>query len=411
MRRSSYFIPTIKDTPADAQIASHRLMLRAGMVRQAAAGIYNWLPLGIRVLQKVENIVREEMNAAGALHMHMPILNSKELWDETGRWDKYEEGLMFKLTDRHDRAFCLGPTHEETITAIYRDNVQSYRDLPLNLYQIQTKFRDEFRPRFGLMRSREFLMKDAYSFDVSKEKALESYQNMYDAYVRIFTHIGFDFRPVVAATGDIGGDYSHEFHVLAAAGEDDLLFDPDSDYAVNVEKYDASTAPRPKEELQKARGIEAGHCFYLGTTYTEPMGAMVTQPDGTQSPVHMGCYGIGVSRCVAAAIEQHNDDDGIIWPAAIAPFQVHLINVRANDASCTKAADEFYTKLQEQGVEVLYDDRDDSAGKKFAEADLIGCPWQCAIGPKGVARGIAEWKNRRTGEKLELPLGQVAEGV
>jgi prolyl-tRNA synthetase len=287
--------------------------------------------------------------------------------------------------------------------------VQSYKQLPLNLYQIQTKFRDEIRPRFGLLRGREFVMKDAYSFDVSKEAALESYEQMRVAYNKIFTAFGLDYRMVAADSGDIGGDYSHEFHVLAKTGEDELIFDPEGDYAVNVEKYDSATAPKPRDQLDTKRGIEIGHIFYLGTTYSAPMEANI-QVDGKLQPVHMGCYGIGVSRLIGAAIEQNNDENGIIWPRAIAPYDVHLLNLRPNDAECTAAVEAEKASLESQGLEVLVDDTDDSVGAKFSKADLIGVPFQCAIGPKGVKAGMAEWKNRATGEKVERKLGAKFEG-
>jgi prolyl-tRNA synthetase len=406
MLRSQYFIPTVKETPAEAQVVSHRLMLRAGMIRQLTSGVYSWLPLGLRVLRRVEDIVRDEMNASGALEIHMPMVQPAGLWEETGRYEKYGPELL-RFVDRHEHRSVLGPTHEEVVTDIYRKNVRSYRDLPLNLYQIQTKFRDEIRPRFGLMRGREFVMKDAYSFDVDKERSLEAYEKMFAAYVRIFNRLGLAWRSVVADTGSIGGNYSHEFHVLAETGEDDLLFDPESDYAVNVEKYDPAEAPKPREQLEQRKGIEVGHCFHLGTLYSEPMGATVTLDSGQDTPVVMGCYGIGVSRIVAAAIEQNHDDKGIIWPAAMAPFQVGLLNLRREDKPCREACDKIYAQLTAQGRDVLYDERDLSPGAKFAEMDLIGLPWQCIIGPKSVAKGLAEWKNRRTGEIQELELGQL----
>lgn len=405
MRRSEYFIPTLKETPAEAQVVSHQLMLRAGMIRQVTSGIYSWLPLGLRVLRKVEGIIREEMDRAGALEILMPGVLPAELWKETGRYEKYDAELL-RFKDRNQRDCVLGPTHEEVVTDIYRQNVKSYRELPLNLYQVQWKFRDEMRPRFGLMRGREFCMKDAYSFDVSKDKSLEAYQRMYDAYGRIFSRFGLEWRSVVADTGSIGGNYSHEFHVLADTGEDTLLFDPEGDYAVNVEKYDPAEAPKPREQLMEKKGIEVGHCFHLGTIYSDPMKAMVKLEDGKDTPVVMGCYGIGVSRICAAAIEQNNDAAGMIWPEALAPFKVGLVNLRAGDAACRAAADTLYGNLTADGVEVLYDDRDASAGEKFAEMDLIGLPWQAVVGPKGLAEGKLEWKNRKTGEKTSLPLGQ-----
>ncbi|TKW61417.1 MAG: proline--tRNA ligase [Blastochloris viridis] len=406
MRRSHYFIPLLKETPAEAQVVSHQLCLRAGLIRQVAAGNYDWLPLGLKVLRKVENIVREEMDKAGALEILMPGVLPADLWKETGRYEKYGPELL-RFKDRNDRECVLGPTHEEAVTQIFRDNVKSYREVPLNLYQMQWKFRDEMRPRFGLMRGREFLMKDAYSFDTDREKSLEAYQRMYDAYTRIFDRLGLQWRAVVADTGAIGGNYSHEFQVLADTGEDTLLFDPDSDYAVNIEKYDAATAPKPREQLVEKKGIEVGHCFHLGDLYSEKMSALVTLEDGKSIPVVMGCYGIGVSRLVAAAIEQSHDDKGVIWPEPMAPFKVGVANIRHSDATCTDMATKLYLHLQAQGVETLYDDRDVSAGQKFAEMDLIGLPWQAIIGPKNAAEGKIEWKNRKTGETQLLSANQL----
>jgi prolyl-tRNA synthetase len=410
MRMSHLFAPTLKENPAEAQVVSHRLMLRAGMIRQVTSGIYNYLPLGLRVMRKVEEIVRQEMNAAGAQEILMPMVQPLELWDETGRAKKYGPELL-RIKDRHDRGFCLGPTHEEVVTDLYRMNVQSYKQLPLMVYQIQTKFRDEVRPRFGLMRGREFLMKDCYSFDVDEKSAMESYEKMRAAYIKIFDRLGLDWRMVTADSGAIGGNYSHEFHVLADTGEDTLIFDTEGDYAVNVEKHDAATCAVPAKRLKEAKGIEVGHIFLLKDVYSAPMKAMVTDAEGKQKPVVMGCYGIGVSRIVAAAIEQNYDDTGIIWTPAMAPYAVHIINMRADDADCKKASEDLYAKLTAQGVEVLYDDRDAPGGQKFADADLIGCPWQCVFGPRGLKEGKAEWKNRRTGEKILLPLGEVPQGA
>lgn len=411
MRLSSYFLPTLKDNPADAVVVSHQLMVRAGMIRQVTAGIYNWLPLGLKVLQKVEAIVRSEMNKAGAQEILMPVLNPAELWQETGRWDKYEEGLMFRIKDRHGRDYLLGPTHEETVTDIYRNNVQSYKQLPVMLYQIQTKFRDETRPRFGLMRGREFMMKDCYSFDTDRDSALVSYETMRKAYHAIFSRLGLDFRQVLADTGDIGGNYSHEFHVLADSGEDDLLFDPNGEYAVNVEKFDANECPCDEDDLQKKKGIEVGHIFLLEEIYSKPMKAMVSHSDGSQKPVVMGCYGIGVSRVVAAAIEQNHDEHGIVWPKAMAPFDVGIINMRHDDSACNEAVSALESALEAKGLECLIDDRNEGAGKKFADMDLIGLPWQAVIGPRGLKEGKVEWKNRSTGSKFELPLGEFPEDL
>lgn len=411
MRLSSAFIPTLKDTPAEAQIVSHQLMLRAGMIRQVSAGIYNYLPLGWRVIRKIEAIVREELEKAGAQELLMPFVQPADVWRESGRWDKYEQKdkIMLRFKDRHDNDYCLQPTSEDVVTALFRDNVHSYRDLPQNWFHIQTKFRDEIRPRFGLMRTREFIMKDAYTFDLTKEDALKNYDIMKQAYINIFTRMGLDFRPVSADNGDMGGDYSHEFQVLAQTGEDELLFDPDSDYAVNIEKYDPATAPKPKEQLQSVRGVEVGHIFYLGTTYTQESAMNVTlqHADGESRAVHMGCYGIGVSRVAAAAIEQNHDDAGIIWPEPIAPYKVGILCLRPDDENCMGAAEKLYNNLQAQGVDVLLDDTKEPAGAKFARMDLIGLPWQCVVGPKGVQAGELEWKNRASGERQTLPLDKV----
>lgn len=406
MRLSQTFLPTLKENPAEAQVPSHRLLLRAGMIRQVTSGVYNWLPLGLKVLQNVQNIVREEMNRAGAQEILMPMIQPAEFWQETGRWDKMDAELC-RIKDRHDRDFCLGPTHEEVVTDLYRNNIQSYKQLPVMLYQIQTKFRDEIRPRFGLMRGREFMMKDCYSFDVSRESALESYEKMRLAYHAIFKRLGLEYRQVLADTGAIGGNYSHEFHVLAETGEDDLLFDPTGDYAVNVEKYVEAEAPKPKDQLEQKKGIEVGHIFLLEDVYSKPMNATVVAQDGKPVPVVMGCYGIGVSRLVAAAIEQNFDENGIVWPDPIAPFKVGIIAMKMKNDDVKEAAEKLYADLQSQGVEVLLDDRDVSPGQKFNEMDLIGLPWQCVIGPKGLENGVMEWKNRKTGEKMELPFGEL----
>ncbi|NBX86728.1 MAG: proline--tRNA ligase [Proteobacteria bacterium] len=406
MRRSEYFIPMLREVPSEAQVVSHQLMLRGGMIRQLTSGIYNWLPLGLRVLRKVENIIREEMDAAGAHEILMPGVQPAELWRETGRDEKYGAELL-RFKDRNQRDCVLAPTHEEVVTDIFRKNVRSYKELPLNLYQIQWKFRDEIRPRFGLMRGREFSMKDAYSFDVSREASLAAYDKMFKAYCRIFDRLGLQWRAVVADSGAIGGNYSHEFQVLADTGEDTLLFDPEGDYAVNIEKFDAATAPKPREKLVEKKGIEVGHCFHLGTLYSEKLGANVVLEDGKSVPAVMGCYGIGVSRVVAAAIEQCHDAAGMMWPAEIAPFDVGLMTLRKGDAACEALAAQLYADLQKMGKTVLFNDRDASAGEKFAEMDLLGLPWQAIVGPKNAKEGIVEWKNRQTGEKLMLPAGKV----
>jgi len=428
MRLSQFFLPLLKETPSEAQIASHRLMLRAGMIRQEAAGIYAWLPLGLRVLQKIETIVREEMNRAGAIEILMPTLQPADLWKETGRYDAYGPEML-RIKDRHERELVYGPTNEDMVTEIFRAYVRSYKALPLNLYHMQWKFRDEVRPRFGVMRGREFLMKDAYSFDLDAASARRSYNRMYVAYLRTFSRMGLKTIPMRAETGPIGGDLSHEFIVLADTGESgvfchkDLLdmpipgeevdFNSDLEplirsrtalYAATEDVHDAARFERevPPDKRLSARGIEVGQIFYFGTKYSVPMKATVTTAEGKEVPIEGGSYGIGVSRLVGAIIEASHDDNGIIWPQAVAPFGVGIINIRAGDAPCDKVADDLYAKCSAAKIEVLYDDSSESAGKKFSAMDLIGIPWQVVIGPKGVASGVVELKNRRTGEKVEL---------
>ncbi len=561
MRLSQSFIPTMRQDPGEAEVISHRLMLRAGMIRKVASGIYSYLPLGLRVIRKIEAIVREEMNRAGAQELLLPILSPAELWKETGRWDFYGKELV-RLQDRHERDFCLGPTHEEVVTDLFRREVRSYRQLPLTLYQIQTKFRDEIRPRFGLMRGREFIMKDAYSFDQHEAGAQENYQRMYDAYCRIFSRTGLQFRPVEADTGLIGGISSHEFMVLANTGEELIVFDPDSQYAANVERAEVlpprakapealqplekvstphaksvedlcallkvkaksvvktllyqtgdneiaavlirgdhqankikiqrflglhdlkmaspelvrkiTTAPvgfvgpvglsnvriladhaigvlnnfivggneldvhlvnvnstrdftidawgdfrqaqagdpSPKtgSPLQTARGIEVGHVFMLGTKYSEQMEATYLDPDGQSHPAIMGCYGIGIGRTAAAAIEQNHDEKGICWPMPIAPFQAHILPVTNSDA-VRLASEQLYQELAEDIIEVLLDDRNERGGVKFNDADMIGTPYHIIIGDKGLANNTLEIKDRKTGEKVLLPPNKVANWI
>jgi prolyl-tRNA synthetase len=424
MRLSQYFLPLLKETPSEAQIASHRLMLRAGMIRQASAGVYSWLPLGFRVLKRVEQIVREEQDRAGALELLMPTLQPAELWRESGRYDDYGKEML-RIKDRHERDMLYGPTNEELITDIFRGAVKSYRDLPKNLYHIQWKFRDEVRPRFGVMRGREFLMKDNYSFDIDKAGAIRSYFAMFVAYMKTFRRMGLTPIPVRADTGPIGGDLSHEFHIEADTGESELFYDADISgldensidpaspdvadyvrrwYAATDEKHDAAEFEErvPEPRRRRARGIEVGQVFYFGTKYSVPMGALVTGPDGGQVPVEMGSYGIGVSRLVGAIIEASHDNDGIIWPESVAPFHVGLINLRAGDAKCRAACDGLYGGLAAAGTATLYDDREESPGAKFAAMDLIGLPWQLVVGPRGLAAGTVELKERRTGERREL---------
>ena len=426
MRLTRFFLPTLKETPAEAQIVSHRYMLRAGMVRQASAGIYSWLPLGYRVLRKIEQIVREEQDRAGAIEMLMPTIQSADLWRVSGRYDDYGKEML-RIQDRHGRDMLYGPTNEELITEIFRSSVRSYRDLPKNLYHIQWKFRDEVRPRFGVMRGREFFMKDAYSFALDYAGAVHAYNQMFVSYLRTFARMGLQAIPMRAETGPIGGDLSHEFIILAETGEsavychrDMLAFDIfteevdyDGDlqpivdhwtglYAAADDKHDPGACPVAPEDLVEARGIEVGHIFYFGAKYSEPMGAVVTGQDGREVPVEMGSYGIGVSRLAGAIIEASHDDDGIVWPESVAPFAVGLINLRASDDACVSACDALYGRLMAAGIECLYDDGEDSAGAKFARMDLIGLPWQIVIGPRGVKAGTVELKNRKTGAREEL---------
>ena len=428
MRLSQFFLPTLKEDPAEAQIVSHRLMLRAGMVRQTAAGIYAWLPLGFRVLKKIEQIVREEMDRAGAVELLMPTLQSAELWQRSGRYDGYGKEML-RITDRHDRDMLYGPTNEEMITELFANAVRSYKDLPKNLYHIQWKFRDEIRPRFGVMRGREFLMKDAYSFDLDEEKARAAYYRMFVAYLRAFGRMDLKAVPMAADTGPIGGDLSHEFIILAETGESevfchrDLVEMPvpgdDVDYAGDLEpiirertslyaatdeihdqaKFEADV---PEADRLSARGIEVGHIFFFGTKYSEPLNAVVAGPDGKDVPVQMGSYGIGVSRLVGAIIEASHDENGIVWPEPVAPYKVGLINLKSGDAETDAACETLYEQLNVSGVDVLYDDTDARGGTKFSNMDLIGLPWQVIVGPRGLKSGIVEVKNRKTGERQEL---------
>lgn len=429
MRLSRYFLPVSKETPADAQIVSHKLMLRAGLVRQTAAGIYAWLPIGHRVLRKIEQIVREEQDRSGAIELLMPTMQSADLWRESGRYDAYGPEML-RITDRHQREMLFGPTNEEMITAIFRDAARSYRDLPRTLYHIQWKFRDEIRPRFGVMRGREFLMKDAYSFDLDEEGARQSYYTQLLAYLRTFQRLGIKAVPMKAASGPIGGDLSHEFIVLAPNGESEVFYESgfeDFDwqqsgvdygkpeqlsqlfeqvsgmYAATDETHDeARWNTIPEERRRQGRGIEVGHIFYFGTKYSAALGMSVQTRDGGQVHPQMGSYGIGVSRLVGAIIEASHDDSGIIWPDAVAPFQVGLINMRADDTACAAACDALYARLEAAGIETLYDDRDERGGAKFATMDVIGLPWQLVVGPKGLEKGVVELKRRATGERVEL---------
>ncbi|WP_299327485.1 proline--tRNA ligase [Parasphingopyxis sp.] len=429
MRLSRYFLPVTKETPADAEIISHKLMLRAGLVRQTSAGIYAWLPLGHRVLRKIEQIVREEQDRIGAAEMLMPTLQSADLWRESGRYDAYGPEML-RIEDRQGRDLLYGPTNEEMITAIFKDGARSYRDLPKILYHIQWKFRDEIRPRFGVMRGREFLMKDAYSFDLDEAGGRVSYNKQFVAYLRTFARMGLRAIPMQADTGPIGGDLSHEFIILAPSGESEVFFhksweearsaehynvdveDTDAlqafvdsmtaEYAATDEKRDEAREAEMGDDLLRSRGVEVGHIFFFGDKYSKAMGLKVSGKDGSMVTPVMGSYGVGVSRLAGAIIEASHDDDGIIWPEAVAPYKVGLINMRADDDACVAAADDLYAKLEAAGVEVLYDDRDERGGAKFATMDVIGLPWQLIVGPRGLKNGVVELKRRSTGERMEV---------
>jgi prolyl-tRNA synthetase len=430
MRMSRYFLPILRDDPKEAEIVSHRLMLRAGMIRQSSAGIYCWLPLGFRVLKKIEQIVREEQDRSGAIELLMPTIQPADLWRESGRYEDYG-AEMLRIEDRHERDMLYGPTNEEQITQIFRDNVKSYRDLPRNLYHIQWKFRDEIRPRFGVMRGREFLMKDAYSFDLSPAAARHSYNKMFVAYLRTYARMGLKAIPMKADTGPIGGDLSHEFIILADTGESEVFChrgltemeipgehtDYDSDlspviekwtslYAATDEMHDAARFEKevPEKDRLSARGIEVGHIFYFGTKYSKPMKAQVQGPDGNWTIVESGSYGIGVSRLVGAIIEASHDDVGIIWPQSVAPFSAGLLNLKAGDPATDKACEKLYRDLKALGADILYDDTEERAGAKFKTMDLIGLPWQIIVGPKALGQGEIELKNRASGERETLEL-------
>ncbi|MCG6904526.1 MAG: proline--tRNA ligase [Rhodobacter sp.] len=429
MRLSRYFLPTLKETPSEAQIVSHRLMLRAGMIKQAGAGIYSWLPLGFRVLKKIENIVHEEQVRAGHIPMLMPTLQPADLWRESGRYDDYGEEML-RLKDRHGRDMLYGPTNEELITDIFRANISSYKDLPLTLYHIQWKFRDEIRPRFGVMRGREFYMKDGYNFDIDKPSALHAYNRHMVAYLRTYERMGLQAIPMRADSGPIGGDDTHEFLVLADTGESEVFYDSaitdltlgnrdvnyddwdecaaiarefTTPYARTDETHDPEKfAQVPEGRRKTSRGIEVGQIFYFGTKYSDAMNATVQGPDGKPAPVHMGSHGIGVSRLVGAIIEASHDERGIVWPEEVAPFRVGIVNVKQGDAASDAACETLYRALTAAGVEVLYDDREERAGAKFAGMDLIGLPWRITVGPRGLANGVVELTDRRSGESEEL---------
>ncbi|RIX31557.1 proline--tRNA ligase [Sphingomonas edaphi] len=436
MRLSRCFLPVMKESPSDAQIVSHKLMLRAGLVRQTAAGIYAWLPIGWRVLQKIGQIVREEQDRAGAIEMLMPTLQSADLWRQSGRYDAYGPEML-RIKDRHDRDMLYGPTNEEMITDLFRGDVKSYRDLPRTLYHIQWKFRDEVRPRFGVMRGREFLMKDAYSFDIDEAGARNSYYTQLLAYLRTFQRLGIRAVPMKAASGPIGGDLSHEFIVLAPTGESEVFYDAafeEFDWAQEALSYDdadglkalfekvsttysatdethdeARWAEVSPDRRREGRGIEVGHIFYFGDKYSASMGLKVSGPDGSMVTPQMGSYGIGVSRLVGAIIEASHDENGIVWPETVAPWKVGLVTMRGDDEASVQAAEDIYKKLTAAGIEVLYDDRDERGGVKLGSMDLIGLPWQLVIGPRGLAQGVVELKCRRTGEKVELSIDSALE--
>lgn len=429
MRVSRYFLPVLKESPSDAQIVSHKLMLRAGLIRQTAAGIYAWLPVGFRVLKKIEQIVREEQDRAGAIEMLMPTIQAADLWRESGRYDAYGPEML-RIRDRHDREMLYGPTNEEMLTAIVRDELKSYRELPRTLYHIQWKFRDEVRPRFGVMRGREFLMKDAYSFDLDEEGARQSYYTQLLAYLRTFQRMGIQAVPMKAASGPIGGDLSHEFIVLAPTGESEVFYDAafeefdwqqsdlqygdanglkalfdrvSSTYSATDETHDeARWATISDDRKRTGRGIEVGHIFYFGDKYSAAMGLKVSGPDGQMITPMMGSYGVGVSRLVGAIIEASHDDAGIIWPESVAPWKVGIVTMRQDDQPSVAAAEELYASLQLSGVETAYDDRDERGGAKLATMDLIGLPWQLIVGPRGIAAGTVELKRRSSGERHEL---------
>ena len=418
MKTSNLLLATQRENPSDAETISHKLMLKAGLIRQVASGVYNWLPLGVKVLRKVENIVRREMENSGAQEILMPMVQPGELWKESGRWQQYGQELLI-FEDRHDREFCLGPTHEEVITDLCRNEIRSYKQLPVIFYQIQTKFRDEIRPRFGVMRSREFIMKDAYSFDLSEQQMDDSYQSMRDAYIKIFNSLGLDYRIVKADSGAIGGADSEEFHVLADSGEDLLAFSDKSDYAINAElliesksdqdpgSLEGQNSPDGKGKLKLKRGIEVGHIFKLGRKYSESMKLTIQSEKGNIHP-EMGCYGIGISRIVAAAIEQSHDDKGIIWSKEISPYTTALVEINPKgEENLKNLCTQIYTSLKERGHEVLWDDRDQSAGVKFSDMELIGIPQMIIIGEKSFRENKVEFKIRGEDKIVSLTPDEV----
>jgi prolyl-tRNA synthetase len=426
MLLSKFFLPVLKDKPAEAAVISHALMLKSGMIRQHASGIYNWLPLGLKALKNVENIIRFNMDAAGFIEMLMPCVQNADLWIESGRFGVYGEEML-KFKDRHGHDLLFGPTNEEALTDIVRNSIQSYRDLPKVLYQIQWKFRDEIRPRFGLMRGREFLMKDAYSLDINEEAAIETYDQVFAAYMRTFNDLGLFAIPLAASTGEIGGDLSHEFHVIADTGESTLYYDKKFDllkeeladnitlakslYAATDEKHDQANCPIHNSELSVRKGIEVGHIFNFGDKYSKIMNAFVNDETGKRVPIQMGSYGIGVSRLVAAIIEVSHDDKGIIWPASVAPFKVSIVNLNIKDQNCVHIASDIYNQLKLNNIDVLLDDTDERPGAKFATHDLIGSPWQIIIGPKKAEQNLVELKDRKSGEVEDMSPARVVQEI
>jgi prolyl-tRNA synthetase len=416
MKFSNYFLPTLKDVPVEAEIISHQLMIRSGMIKQSSAGIYSWLPLGLKVLKKIEQITREEQNIAGGIEILMPTIQSADLWIKSGRYNEYGKEML-RIKDRSDRLILYGPTNEELVTDIFQSYINSYKDLPKNLYHIQWKFRDEIRPRFGVMRGREFLMKDNYSFDLTKKDAIISYNNMFSAYIRTFLRMELTPISLRADTGQIGGDLSHEFQILANTGESTLYYDKklasldpkninpeklQSYYAVVDDMHDDKKCPIPRNQLQISKGIEVGHIFYFGTKYSEKLGAYVQNNKGKKVAVHMGSYGIGISRLVGAIIEAYHDNKGIIWPKSVSPFHVSLINLMMDNNQCTLLSDELYLSLSKNNIDTLYDDRNVSIGKKLSDNDLIGCPFQIIVGTRDLKKNVVEIKERKTGSILKL---------
>jgi len=425
MKYSNFFIPTLKDAPSEAEIISHKLMIRAGMIKQSSAGIYSWLPLGLIVLKKIEQIVREEQNKAGAIELLMPTIQSSDLWIKSGRYDDYGKEML-RITDRSGREMLYGPTNEELITDIFQSQINSYKDLPINLYHIQWKFRDELRPRFGVMRGREFLMKDNYSFDLTEEDAKQSYDNMFKAYIKTFIRMGLTPISLRAETGPIGGNLSHEFQILANTGESTLYYDQkleklnpenidpnelQSIYAAVDDQHDEKNCPIPNNELKVSKGIEVGHIFYFGTKYSKKLNAYVQDNSGKNSPVHMGSYGIGVSRLVGAIIEAYHDDKGIKWPLPVAPFKISIINLMPDDQDCATKAMEYYDYFMNNKTDVILDDRICSIGKKLSDNELIGIPFQIIIGKRDLKEGIVEFKDRQKNTSKKIEIGNLLQFV